>query len=143
MSFAFLIEVKLNVVIGGRILNRYSAIMISVLLVSLGGCTLQEIRSKSKFGPEYRHRGSNRTDSVRWYAQQGVEFKWDKGINTSVTYRRRDEDNGNGDHDNGVWFELSFPIWHPKKPPDQLASKIEELEMRLAQLEAQSKDGAP
>ena len=72
-----------------------------------------------------------------------MEFKWDKGINTSVTYRRRDEDNGNGDRDNGVWFELSFPIWHPKKPPDQLASKIEELEMRLAQLEAQSKDGAP
>ncbi len=123
-------------------MNRCSSIMIGVLLLSLGGCTLQEIRSKSKFGPEYRHKGSNRTDSVRWYAQQGVEFKWDKGINTSVTYRRRDEDNGSGDRDNGVWFELSFPIWNAKKPPDRMARKIEELEMRLAQLEAQSKDGA-
>ncbi len=128
--------------IGGRILNRYSSIVIGVLLLSMGGCTLQEIRSKSKFGPEYRHRGSNRTDSVRWYAQQGVEFKWDKGINTAITYRRRDQDNGNGDHDNGVWFELSFPIWHAKKPPDQMARKIEELEMRLAQLEAESKEDA-
>lgn len=143
MSFAFAIEGKLNVVIGGRILNRYSSIMIGVLLLSLGGCTLQEIRSKSKFGPEYRHRGSNRTDSVRWYAQQGVEFKWDKGINTSVTYRRRDEDNGNGDHDNGVWFEISFPIWQAKEPPDSTARKMEELEMRLAELEAKSEDGAP
>ncbi len=123
-------------------MNRYSSIMIGVLLLSLAGCTLQEIRSKSKFGPEYRHRGPNRTDSVRWYAQPGVEVKWDTGITTSVTYRRRDEDNGNGDHDNGVWFEPSFPIWNAKKPPDQMAKKIEDLEMRLAQLEAQSQDGA-
>ncbi len=124
-------------------MNRCSSIMIGVLLLSLGGCTLQEIRSKSKFGPEYRHKGSNRTDSVRWYAQQGVEFKWDKGINTSLTYRRRDEDNGSGDRDNSVWFELSFPIWRAVNPPDPMAKKITELEMRLAQLEAESKDGAP
>ncbi len=123
-------------------MNRYSSIMIGVLLLSLAGCTLQEIRSESKFGPEYRHRGSDRTDSVRWSAQQGVEFKWDNGIDTAVTYRRRDVDNGNGNHDNGVWFELSFPIWHVEKPPDPMARKIEELEMRLAQLEAESKDGA-
>ncbi len=97
MSFACAIEGKLNIVNGGRNLNRYSSIMTGVFLLSLAGCTLQEIRSKSKFGPEYRHRGSNRTDSVRWYAQQGMEFKWDKGIDTSITYRRRDEDNGNGD----------------------------------------------
>jgi len=135
-------EPRLDVVIGGRILNSYSSIMIGVLLLSLAGCTLQEIRSKSKFGPEYRYKGSSRTDSVRWYAQQGVEFKWDKDIVTAVTYRRRDEDNGNGDHDNAVWFELSFPIWQAKKPPDQTARQIEVLEMRLAQLEAQSKDGA-
>ena len=134
---------KFDFVVGGRILNRYSSIMIGVLLLSVAGCTLQEIRSKSKFGSEYRHSGINRTDSVRWSALQGVEFKWDKGINTAFTYRRRDVDNGNGNHDNGVWFELSFPIWRAVKPPDPMAKKITELEMRLAQLEAESKDGAP
>ncbi len=41
-----------------------------LVLALLQGCALVEIRSKSKAGPEFRHRGSDRTDSIRWYAQQ-------------------------------------------------------------------------
>ena len=126
-------------------MRAYRALICGCFVVLLSGCALQEIRSKSKLGPEFRTKGAGgiKSHSTRWYVQQGVEFKWDKGIKTAVTYRRRDEDNGNGDHDNGVWFEISFPIWQAKEPPDSTARKIEELEMRLAQLEAKSKDGAP
>ena len=43
-----------------------------LVLASLPGCALVEIRSKSKTGPEFRHRGADRTDSIRRYAQQGL-----------------------------------------------------------------------
>ncbi|UCE61900.1 MAG: hypothetical protein JSU63_09215, partial [Phycisphaerales bacterium] len=79
-------------------------------LAFLPGCTLVEIRSKSKTGPEFRHRGVDRTNSIRWYAQQGFEFVWrddnNNKITTGVTYRRRDIDNGNSDNDNGVFFDF-------------------------------------
>jgi hypothetical protein len=96
---------------------------------------LKEVRSKTKFGPEFRHKGSNRTNEVRWYAQQGFDFKWEKGITTGVTYRRRDVDGGSGDNDNGVWIDFSFPIWKAPKKADALARRVVELERRLAQLE--------
>jgi hypothetical protein len=99
------------------------------------GCALQEVRSKTKMGPEYRHRGNDRTDQVRWTVQQGVDFKWDKGVTTGLTYRRRDMDQGNGDNDNGVWFDFSFPIWRAPKKPDRLTERVEVLEKRLAEVE--------
>ena len=72
-----------------------------LILALLPGCTLMEVRSKSRVGPEFRHRGSDRTDSIRWYAQQGFEFIWrddhDNKITTGITYRRRDTDNGSRD----------------------------------------------
>ncbi len=113
--------------------------MCGCFVVLLSGCALQEIRGKSKLGPEFRTKGAGgiKSHSTRWYVQQGVEFNWDNGIDTTVTYRRRDEDNGTGDHDNGVWFEISFPIWQAKEPPDSTARKIEKLEMRLAALEGE------
>ncbi len=118
------------------------ALMCGSLAILLSGCALQEIRSKSKFGPEFRTKGagSSKSHKTRWTARQGVEFKWDKGISTAVTYRRRDDDNGHGDHDNGVWFEVSFPIWKArKKPTDQAAlmRRVEQLERHLAELESQ------
>lgn len=112
-----------------------------ILLVPvLVGCGLQEIRSKSKLGPEYRHSGTNGTDLVRWTVQQGVEFKWDKGIDTGITYRRRDVDDGGGSNDNGVWFDVSFPIWRAKKDRPAAVGKIAELERRVAELEARLRD---
>lgn len=111
-----------------------------LVVVVLSGCTLTEIRSKSKVGPEFRHRGSDRTDSIRWYAQQGFDFVWrddrNNKITTGITYRRRDVDNGNSDNDNGVWLDFSFPIWKAEGNTDHAARRIELLEARIAALEA-------
>ena len=118
---------------------RRSALLLCVALLGpVAGCALQEIRSKSKVGPEFRHQGSNNTNSVRWYVQQGVEFKWDQGVTTALTYRRRDLDQGLGDNDNGVWFEFGFPIWKAPQKPDLLARRVEVLERRLAELESRN-----
>lgn len=114
--------------------RRLTACLVLLWLVS--GCALKEVRSKSKFGPEFRHKGSNRTDAVRWTVQQGFEFKADNGISTGITYRRRDTDDGSGDNDNGVWIDFSFPIWRAEKEPDAAVRRVEELERRLARLEA-------
>lgn len=107
------------------------------LMVSMfSGCGIKEVRSKSKFGPEFRHSGTKRTSRTRWSAQQGIEFKWEKGVTTAMTYRRRDDDNGGGNNDNGVWFEVSFPLWKAKPKADKNAARIRELERRLAAIEA-------
>ena len=109
-------------------------------------CTLTEDRSKSKSGTEYRHDGSDRTSSVRWSVQQGVEFAWldanKNKITSGVTYRRRDTAEGDGDNDNGVWLEFSFPLWKAPKKPDRTASQIEALERRVADLEARLGDAS-
>jgi hypothetical protein len=68
--------------------------------------------------------------------QEGLEFKWDQGVTTGVTYRRRDVNEGTGDHDDGVWFEFSFPVWKAEEKPDSTAHRLEALEKRLAELEA-------
>jgi len=115
-----------------------------LLLISMliGGCGVKEIRGKTKFGPEFRHKGSDSTDSVRWTVQQGFDFKLKKGWSTGITYRRRDTARGSGNNDNGVWFDFSFPIWKaPKKKDKKKDSKetseyVTELEQRIAQLEA-------
>lgn len=121
-------------------------IIIGLLLIPwlIAGCGVKEIRSKTKFGPEFRHKGSDSTDSVRWTVQQGFDFKLKKGWTTGVTYRRRDTSRGSGDNDNGVWIDFSFPIWEAPKEKDKKKKKeskktteyITELEQRLAQLEA-------
>jgi hypothetical protein len=107
--------------------------MAAALLSS--GCLLTEVRSKTKVGPEFRHDGGCRSEEERWTAQQGVEFKWDNGVNTGLTYRRRDVNDGGGDHDDGVWMEVSFPIWMAKKKPDWSSARLAELEERVADLE--------
>ena len=45
-------------------------------------------------------------------------------------------DDGSGDNDNGVWFEVSFPLWKAKPKVDNNAARIRELERRLAAIEA-------
>ncbi len=118
---------------------RNHLLFVAVLVASvLPGCALKEIRSKSKIGPEFRHRGSNSTSSVRWLVQQGFDFKWDEGVSTGITYRRRDTDGGSGDNDNGVWIDFSFPIWKAPIKEDATAARVEEVERRLAQLEGQA-----
>jgi len=114
-----------------------------VLVYCLPGCALQEIRSKTKVGPEFRHKGSNSTNAERWTAQQGIEFKWDTGISTGLTYRRRDTNHGTGDNDNGVWFEFSFPLWKAANKKSELERRVETLEERLAALEVDKRAGEP
>ena len=119
-------------------------LLLAAALVFVPGCTLLEIRSKSKVGPEFRHRGSDRTDSIRWYAQQGFEFVWrddrNNKLTTGITYRRRDVDNGNSDNDNGVWLDFSFPVWKAPAPPSPLERRVQDLERRLAEFEATRDD---
>ena len=105
------------------------------------GCSLNEIRGENKFGPEYRRDGLRNTHATRWTAQQGLEFKWDNGVNTGVTYRYRETVDGVDDKDNGVWFEVSYPLWKKKKQPDDLALRVKSLERRLAELEPKTERG--
>ena len=106
-----------------------------VLLALLSGCALEEVRSKNKFGSEWRHSGSRSTAEERYSVEPGFEFKWDKGISTGLSYRRRDIDNGSGDSDNGLFVDVSFPLWKRPKAEAKTAERIEELERRLAELE--------
>ncbi len=117
-------------------MRRSMALALVACLLLAGGCQLNEIRSKSKFGPEIRHSGSSSTQSERWTIQQGIELKWDKGVSTGFTYRRRDVAEGSGDRDNGFWFDFSFPLWKRQKEPSAQTHQIEALEARLATLES-------
>lgn len=103
-----------------------------VVLLLVSGCALQEVRSKTKFGPEFRHSGSNNTNNERWTVEQGFDFKWDRGITTGIAYRRRDINDGNGDNENRVMFEFSFPLWKAESKDRQLARRVERLEQQLA-----------
>ncbi len=116
-----------------------------VLVVVLSGCTwqLREVKSKTKFGPEIRNRG-NRTSEIRWTTiEEGIEFKWDNGWTTGLSYRRRDIDNGGGGDDNRFLVEFSFPLWEAPAGVDAQARKIRILEQRLALLEARSRAATP
>ena len=116
-------------------MTRPVLLFLCLSAVTSAGCNLQEVRSKTRVGPEYRHSGSSRTDSTRWTAQEGVDFKWDNDVTTGLTYRRRDVNDGNGDGEDGVWFDVSVPVWKAEKKPDATAKRLAELEHRVAQLE--------
>ena len=103
-----------------------------VVLLLASGCALQEVRSKTKFGPEFRHSGSTNTNNERWTVEQGFDFKWDQGVTTGITYRRRDINDGNGDNENRVMFEFSFPLWKAESKESTLAGRVERLEQQLA-----------
>lgn len=107
-----------------------------VLLVLASGCALEEVRSKTAFGPEYRHSGLRNTNDERWTVQQGIELKWDKGITTGIQYRRRDINDGYGDNENRVMLEFSIPLWKAESKPSELARRVRQLQRRLAALES-------
>ncbi|MEE9296208.1 MAG: hypothetical protein V3W34_14775 [Phycisphaerae bacterium] len=110
-----------------------------VLLVGLitCGCRLTEIGSKHKLGVEYRHSGANDHEAQRYTFRQGLVFKWDDGSDTTITYRRRDVNDGAGDHDDGVWIEFSYPVWKaPDRRKDDLSRRVQALERQVASLTA-------
>jgi len=99
------------------------------------GCGLKEIRSKSKVGAVFKHKGLDRTSSTQWSAQQGLAFTWQHGIKTGISYRRRDIDDGNGNNDNAVFVDVSFPIWKKAKKPSKTKKRLKKLKKRLAAVE--------
>lgn len=113
----------------------------------LTGCKANptELRGKTSFGPEFRNRGNN-TQEVRYDARQALDLKWDNGWSTGISYRRRDVDDGSGDNENRVLFEVGYPIWkaakkhEPKKdigPPTGTTTKaLEELQRQVEELRA-------
>lgn len=107
-----------------------------ILLALLSGCALEEVRSKNKYGVDFRYAGSRRGEDARYHVEPGLELKWEKGVTTGFSYRRRDVDDGVGAHDDGVFFDFGFPIWKRPKPEAKTAERIEQLERRLAELEA-------
>jgi len=111
-------------------------------LLLASGCALQEVRSKSKVGPEFRHSGATNTNSERWHVEQGIDFKWDNGVTTGLSYRRRDVNDGNGDNENRVLFEFSFPLWKAESQQAKLKRRLALLETRLTRLEAAAQNGA-
>ena len=107
----------------------------SLAACSLAGCKANptELRGKTAFGPEFRNRGNN-TSEVRYTEQQGFEVKWDNGWTTGTQYRRRDVDDGSGDNENRVMFEVGYPIWKAPKKPDKTAERIESLEREIQEM---------
>ena len=132
-----------------RMLAPPMAVMAAWLLA---GCKANpsELRGKTSFGPEFRNRGNN-TSEVRYDARQALEMKWDNGWTTAVAYRRRDVDDGSGDNENRVLFEVGYPLWkahkkeEPKKegaaPPgtahtlNDLQKQVEEMRARVSALQ--------
>jgi hypothetical protein len=100
------------------------------------GCksaSVNEVRGKTSFGPEIRHRGTN-TDEVRYDARQNVELRWDNGWTTGLTYRNRAVDEGSGDNEHLFLFEVGYPIWKAPKKPDKTAERFEDLQRQVEEL---------
>lgn len=122
-------------------MKQISLLILVGFIMTCHGCALKRVKSSTKFGPSFRHKGSNRTDSIRWTEQQSYSFKWEEGVTTGIQYRRRDADNGNGNNDNGVFLDFSYPIWKKKSrnKSQNTFDRMKKLELRLANLEERSK----
>lgn len=110
-------------------------IVIALLASGCKSASVTEVRGKTAFGPEFRHRGDS-TNEVRYDARQGLELKWDNGWTTGLTYRRRDVDAGSGDNENLFLFEVGYPIWKAPKKENAADKKVAQLEQELQELRA-------
>jgi hypothetical protein len=88
-------------------LKTITLIITTILLSSCSSLT--EIRHKNSIGQEFRE------NSDRYSLQEGIEFSFENGIKTGVSYRHRFTDNDEDTAENGVWLELSYPLWKKKK----------------------------
>jgi len=108
--------------------------LLSLLLPGIGckSASVTEVRGKTAFGPEFRNFGTNTSD-IRYTAIQGVDLKWSNDWTTGVLYQRRDVDEGSGDNENLVLFEVGYPIWNAPKKPEKTVQQIQirELENEL------------
>ena len=132
----------------GEPTRRAAPIVAMISLIAFtGGCALQEIRGKNQFGPEFQHDGVKRSDQIRYYAGQQIELKWDNSWTTAVTYRYRAVDEGNGNQEQLVLFEVGYPIWKvPKKvekTSEGFQKRIESLEKELEGMRAKFTASVP
>lgn len=102
------------------------------------GCesgSITEINGKTSFGPEFRNFGNN-TQDIRYTAIQGLEFKLANKWTVGMSYQRRDVDEGSGDNENALLFEIGYPLWNAPKPEKTAEDfQIEELERELRELD--------
>jgi len=123
-------------------LKRYEFIwtlaLLPLLLPGIGckGVSVTEVSGRTAFGPEYRNFGANNTSDIRYTAIQSLDFKWSNTWTTSVYYQRRDVDDGSGDNENAVLFEVGYPLGQKPKKPEKTALQIEELEKELRELDS-------
>ena len=125
---------------GLRPVSPLLTLSLSVAGLLGSGCkttSLAEIRGKNQVGTEFQHDGLKGTDQMRHYAVQGVELKWDNGWTTGLTYRLRDVQDGNGNIENLVLFEVGYPIWKAPKKPEKTTERMDKLERELAELRTQ------
>lgn len=127
-----------------RSIRRASRMVALSPLIAVGlflpGCksaSITEVRGKNQFGPEFRHDGIKRSDEIRYYAGQQIEAKWENGWTTAVTYRLRAIDEGSGNQEHLVLFEVGYPLWKAPKKPDKTAMQIEELQRQIGVLQSQ------
>lgn len=103
-----------------------------------GNWSVTEIGGKTSFGPEWRNFGNN-THDIRYTAIQGLDFKLANKWNLGVSYQRRDVDEGSGDNENLVLFEVGYPIWNAPKKAEKSAVELEieglERDLRLLDTE--------
>lgn len=115
--------------------------MAMTFLTPVVGCQstqVTEVRGRTAFGPEFRNFGTN-THDIRYYVRQGVDLKWSNDWTTGVMYQRRDLDNGNGDNENLVLFEVGYPLWKGGKKQEKTAQRfqIDDLENALQGLRSE------
>jgi hypothetical protein len=94
-----------------RWLRRGALVLLLGLIAASAGCQLDAIRGKNRVGTEWRHGGTTNTNHERHTVQQGVVFSWENGVDTGLTYRRRDDNDGPGDNDNALFIDVSYPLW--------------------------------
>lgn len=106
--------------------RRLRPLWILLVLILLPGCksiSISEITGKSSFGPEFRNFGDGTSD-IRYTAIQGFDLKLSNGWTTGVSYQRRDVDDGGGDNENLVLFEIGYPIWKASKKSEKTANQL-------------------
>lgn len=125
-----------------------------MILPLLGACTtlaptgcksasLAEITGKSSFGPDFRNLGDN-THDIKYTAIQSLEFKLANKWTLGVTYQRKDMDEGAGDNENLVLFEVGYPLWNAPKPEKTAEDvQIETLEKQLRGLNSELAEIVP
>lgn len=131
---------------------RVLSLMLIVAALGVSGCKsakVIEISGKSAGGAQFQNHGNN-THDVKYYAIQSLEFKLSNKWTIGVGYQRTDIDEGTGDNENLILFEVGYPMNAPKKPEktaeeqqiEGLERELRLLDTELAAARMESPDGS-